>query len=74
MELRGGVAGGSRIQHNVFCASHFSPYITGVLTCHGASYVHGNGDAYRVLVARSARKRLPGSPRCRCVHNIKRVL
>jgi hypothetical protein len=48
MERRGGVAGGWRIQHNVFCGFQFSPYIIGVITCHGASYVHVSDDAYRV--------------------------
>ena len=74
MELRGGVAGGWRIQHNVFCRSHFSPYIFWVITCHGASQVHGSGDTYRVWFARSARKRLLVGPRCTCADNIKRVV
>jgi len=73
MELRGGVAGRWRIQHNVFCGFHFSPYSLGVIMCHGVSYVQGSGDAYKVLVARSGRNRLLGSPSCRCVDNIKRV-
>lgn len=57
----------------MFCGFHFSPYITGVITCHGENYVHGSDDAYRVLVARPAGKMLLGRPRCRCENNIKRL-